>query len=259
MESLTQRQETILKGVVESHIETTGPVGSRYITQRYELPLSSATIRNEMGALEEMGFLTHPHTSSGRIPTDTGYRYYLDHTVFEENLPAPVCDRVSEELAPKGHNFDITEIFLDRLSSMLSSMTQEVGLSLAMPPHQEIVQKLDELRLSLQGLTNMLEKPEFHDVNKLRALLKTLEEKIALKELLLKKINEQKVSVSIGREHQNDALEDCAIVTARYSVGGKATGVVAILGPKRMPYRQVVPLVSRVATLMSDFFEFEKE
>ena len=124
METLTQRQENILRGVVESHIETTGPVGSRYITQRYALPLSSATIRNEMGALEEMGYLTHPHTSSGRIPTDYGYRYYLDHTTFDERLPEQVCNRVSGELDPRHFNFDPTEGSLDRISSLLSSVLQ---------------------------------------------------------------------------------------------------------------------------------------
>lgn len=259
MEPLTPRQETILKSVIESHIETSGPVGSRFITERYSLSFSPATIRNEMGLLEEIGFLTHPHTSSGRLPTDGGYRYYLDHTTFEEAFPEGVYERVAEELNPQHLGSQVMEAFLDRVSSLLSSMTQEIGLSLSVTPEQEMAQKIDELTLSLQGLTNILEQPEFHDVKKLKTLLKTLEEKIALKQLLFKRSHEARVSVSVGHEHGNEALEDCAIVTARYSIGGKATGAIAILGPKRMPYRQVVPLVSRVALIMSGFFNAEGE
>ncbi|MBI4711029.1 MAG: hypothetical protein HY767_00985, partial [Candidatus Omnitrophica bacterium] len=84
METLSLRQNDILRGVIETHIETTQPVGSRSIAEKYAISFSPATIRHEMGALEEMGYLTHPHTSSGRLPTDHGYRYYLDHTSFEE-------------------------------------------------------------------------------------------------------------------------------------------------------------------------------
>lgn len=259
METLTQRQETILKRVIESHIETSEPVGSRFITERYALSFSPATIRNEMGLLEELGFLTHPHTSSGRLPTDGGYRYYIDHTTFDEAFPEEVYARVSEELNPHGLGSQIMEAFLDRVSSLLSSMTQEVGLSLSVTPEQEMMQKIEELKLSLQGLTYILEKPEFHDVKKLKSLIGTLEGKIALKQLLFKRSHEARVSVSVGHEHENEAFEDCAIVTARYSIGGKATGAIAILGPKRMPYRQVVPLVSRVAEIMSGFYSAEGE
>ena len=259
MQSLTQRQEDILRSVVESHIETSEPVGSRFITRRYAFSFSPATVRNEMGLLEERGYLTHPHTSSGRLPTDGGYRYYLDHTAFEETLSEAVCERVAEELKPQHFGTPVMDAFLDRVSSLLSSMTQEVGLSLSVSPDIDMAQKIDELRLSLQGLSHILEKPEFHDVKKLRSLLQTLEEKITIKQWLFKKSHEARVSVSIGHEHGNEALDDCAIVTARYSVGGNAMGAIAILGPKRMPYRQVIPLVSRVARIMSGSFGPEEE
>lgn len=258
MHSLTERQKIILKGVIESHIETSEPVGSRYITDHCSLSFSPATIRNEMGLLEEMGYLTHPHTSSGRIPTDDGYRFYIDHTAFNEPLPEGVYRRLAGELDPRRLELNAIETFLDRVSSLLSSMTQEVGLSLAMTPEQELARKIDELKFSLQGLVHILEKPEFHDLQKMRSLLRTLEEKIALKQWLLNKTREARVSVSVGCENGQEALDDCSIVTARYSVQGKAAGVIAILGPKRMPYRQVVPLVSCVANIMSGFYSSEE-
>ncbi len=257
MNTLNARQADILREVVESHIETSSPVGSQLIARRYAVPLSSATIRNEMGCLEEMGYLTHPHTSSGRIPTDCGYRYYLNHAAFETVLPEPLGSRVTEEVQRKYQEQKMLDSFLDRISSMLSSMTREVGLSISMAPEQDLEHKIDELKLSLRGLTHILEKPEFHDIHKLKALLQTLEEKITLKQWLLKKAQTAKVCVSVGHENGHEALEDCAVVTARYSAGSVGTGVIAILGPKRMPYRQVIPLVSHVAALMGILIENE--
>jgi len=259
MEILTPRQADILNGVVEAHIETSGPVGSHYIIKKYAIPVSSATIRNEMGALEEMGYLTHPHTSSGRVPTDSGYRYYLDHASFADVMPESLCLQVARELSQNYQEQREIGVFLEKVTSMLSSMTREIGLSLSMAPEPGLDQKIEGLRLSLQGLTHILEKPEFQDINKLRTLLKTLEEKIVLKQWLLKQVQESQVSVSVGREHESQALENCAIVTARYSAGEMGTGVIAILGPKRMPYRRLVPLVSRVAELMEAFFTEHEE
>ncbi|OQA42604.1 MAG: Heat-inducible transcription repressor HrcA [Candidatus Omnitrophica bacterium ADurb.Bin314] len=251
---LTPRQSGLLRSVVESHIETSDPVGSQFIVRRYSLRCSPATVRNELGVLEEMGYLSHPHTSSGRIPTDDGYRYYLDHLPFDEELPETVSARVAEEISQGCRQERAIEAFLDRVSGLLSSVTREIGLSLSMAPEPDLSRKIDELKLSLQGLTHILEKPEFRDIHKLKALLQTLEEKILLKQWLLEKAHESKVSVSVGRENGSEALEDCAIVTARYSAGDLGTGVIAVLGPKRMPYRRVIPLVSRVAGLIGELF-----
>ncbi len=128
METLSLRQNDILRGVIETHIETTQPVGSLSIAEKYATSFSPATIRYEMGALEEMGYLTHPHTSSGRLPTDHGYRYYLDHTSFNDHSGESL-NRVAEELVPAAGNDDRLEEFLDHVSLLLSSLSQEVGLT----------------------------------------------------------------------------------------------------------------------------------
>jgi transcriptional regulator of heat shock response len=253
METLSLRQNGILRGVIETHIETTQPVGSRSIAEKYAISFSPATIRHEMGALEEMGYLTHPYTSSGRLPTDHGYRYYLDHTSFEDPSREP-ANRLEEELVPTAGD-DRLEEFLDHVSLLLSSLSQEVGLTLMPFAEAPAAGKPDRLRLSLQGLSYMLEKPEFQDVRKIRNLLGVFEEKVALMRWVLTHADPKHVSVSVGREHSHEALEDCAIVTARYTAGKNRQGVIAILGPKRMAYRQIIPLVSRMAVTVGDILE----
>ncbi len=250
METLSLRQNDILRGVIETHIETTQPVGSRSIAEKYAISFSPATIRHEMGALEEMGYLTHPHTSSGRLPTDHGYRYYLDHTSFEEQAPEPLS-RLGEELVPTDGE-DRLEEFLDHVSLLLSSLSQEIGLTLMPLAEDPAAEKPGRIKLSLQGLSRILEKPEFQDVRKIRNLLAVFEEKVALMQWVLTHADPEHVSVSVGREHSHEALEDCAIVTARYAAGKNRQGVIAILGPKRMAYRQIIPLISRMAVTVGD-------
>ena len=253
METLSLRQNDILRGVIETHIETTQPVGSRSIAERCAISFSPATIRHEMGALEEMGYLTHPHTSSGRLPTDHGYRYYLDHTSFEEPSAEPL-DHLGEELSPMAGG-ERLEDFLDHVSLLLSSLSQEIGLTLMPVAEVPASEKTERRKLSLQGLSYILEKPEFQDVRKVRNLLGVLEEKVALMRWVLTHADPKHVSVSVGREHSHEALEDCAIVTARYNAGENRQGIIAILGPKRMAYRQIIPLVSRMAVTVGDILE----
>lgn len=254
METLSLRQNDILQGVIETHIETTLPVSSRSIAEKCAISFSSATIRHEMGALEEMGYLTHPHTSSGRLPTDHGYRYYLDHISFEACSEEPLS-HLQQELSLRAENEGL-EDFLDHVSLLLSSLSKEVGLTL-MPSEKARASESAEERctLSLQGLPHMLEKPEFQDVRKVRNLLGVLEEKVALMQWVLAHSVQQKVSVSVGHEHEHEDLEDCTIVAARYAAGKNRQGVIAILGPKRMAYRYIIPLVSCMAVTVGDIFQ----
>lgn len=254
MVTLSQRQNTILCGVVETYIETSQPVGSRLIAEKYAFSFSPATIRNEMGCLEEQGYLMHPHTSAGRVPTDQGYRHYLDHTPFEQVLPQEYFDRVAEELS-SGVEEGGTAPFWDRVSSFLSSMSHEVSLTLLPFARPLSPEKEEQLKISLQGVTHILEKPEFQDLRKIKMLLQAFEEKGALTRWVLKNAPAEHVSVSIGHEHAYEALEDCAIVTARYAAGKDRQGAIAVLGPKRMPYRQLVPLVSHMAYVVGTLIE----
>ncbi len=249
MKSLSFRQNYILRNVVETHIETSQPVASRMLAERYAFDCSPATIRSEMGSLEDLGYLMHPHTSSGRIPTDSGYRYYLTHTSFSSNTEwnAGGWDETEIEQSAK----DDEPFFLEEISRFLSFVSQEVGLALTAGGDLNVNRK--STKISVQGLPCIFEKPEFQDIKKARNLVEILEEKEVLSKIFFQNTATEAVSVSIGHEHEEAALRDCAIVRARYTTGSGHDAFVAVLGPKRMSYQKIIPLVSYAADLANRF------
>ena len=125
MTELTSRQKEILARVIESYIQTSYPIGSKLLVERYEMNLSAASLRHEMGILEEQGYLTHPHTSAGRVPTDKGYRFYVKEAVREEPVPEEVLQRMSREMESKIENLDG---LITRVSLILSAIAEEAVL-----------------------------------------------------------------------------------------------------------------------------------
>jgi transcriptional regulator of heat shock response len=164
---------------------------------------------------------------------------------------------LDHELATEAAHERLEE-FLDHVSVLLASLSQEIGMTLMPSGDTEASEKPARRKLSLQGLPYILEKPEFQDVKKVRNLLGFFEEKTTLPQWVLTHADTGQVSGAVGREHAHEALEDCAIVTARYGVGESRKGVIAILGPKRMAYRQIIPLVSRVAAVVGDILEHKE-
>lgn len=131
MPDLTERQKTILMLVVRDHIDTAQPVGSQRLVERYHLDLSSATIRNEMSALTEMGYLRQPHTSAGRVPTEDGYRYFVGHMIHPE-LPENVQNTISHQFHQARPEI---EQWMTLAASVLAHQSQAVSLITA--PHAE--------------------------------------------------------------------------------------------------------------------------
>ncbi len=125
MEDLTPRQKQILALVIEAYIQTTLPVGSRTLAESSRLGLSSASLRHEMGILEERGYLTHPHTSAGRIPTDKGYHFFVREAVREEPLSTAVLNFISQQMEGRIENL---ESLMERASRILSTMAEEAVL-----------------------------------------------------------------------------------------------------------------------------------
>ena len=240
--SLSPRQQSILNRVVDSHIETAQPVGSRFITELYtEIyhdSYSPATVRHEMGLLEDMGYLTHPHPSAGRVPTDQGYRYYVEHGLRPEIFAEDFTRELTRELLPAREE---AEPFADQASRLLSRWTGEAGL-VFLPERQP--------GFFLQGTSRILEKPEFRDVEKLRMILQIFEEKSALADWLGKRIRREGVVVTIGRENEPEAFRDCAVLSVCYSGRGKTRGMLAVIGPRRMRYSRAVPFLSQMGRIL---------
>ena len=251
MEKLSPRQESILNRVVETHIQTAQPVGSQFITELYQglyrNSYSPATVRHEMGCLEEIGYLTHPHPSAGRIPTDRGYRYYVDHSLQEEALEENHLRRLEADLAKfAGEAHD----FAEQVSQTLSDLTGEVSV---------FVQTEKSVRVCVQGSSRILEKPEFQNVEKVHVFFKALEEKESLARWVADSTIESGVSVKIGRENKPEAFRSCAIVSARYSCPGGFTGTVAVFGPQRMKYARAVPIVFQISRIIARILDSEEE
>ncbi|MFN0099832.1 MAG: heat-inducible transcriptional repressor HrcA [Gemmatimonadaceae bacterium] len=153
LNELNERERRVLEAVVRSYVETAEPAGSRMISRRFGLGVSPATIRNTMADLEEKGFLFHPHTSAGRIPTEKAYRVYVDALIRVEPLAAVERDRLAEQIGAGG---SAIENILRRAAQSLGVLTQELGLALGPRLDQTILQKLELVRLSSEKLILVL-------------------------------------------------------------------------------------------------------
>src|SRR5512136_1627918 len=132
MTDLTERQRLILALVVRDYIETAEPVGSKRLVEHDKLDLSSATIRNEMSALTEMGLLRQPHTSAGRVPTEEGYRYFVTHIVYQADLPGPARDTISHQFYQARQD---VEQWMPLAASILAQHSKAASIVTA--PHSE--------------------------------------------------------------------------------------------------------------------------
>ena len=151
---LSERERQVLEAVIRSYVETAEPAGSRTISRRFGLGVSPATIRNTMADLEEKGFLFHPHTSAGRIPTDKAYRFYVDG-LMAVGRPLPTADR--ERLAAEiGERGSAIETILRRAAQSLGVLTQELGVALGPRLDHTILTKLELVRMSAERLILVL-------------------------------------------------------------------------------------------------------
>ncbi len=250
MQPLSPRQQAILNRIVDLYIETAQPVGSKQITELftrlYQSSYSPATVRNEMGALEGMGYLAHPHTSAGRMPTDRGYRYYVDHSLQEEHPPQETLRRVAADLMPNAHE---TELLAEKISSVLSELSGQVGIVTISG------NRSGRYRIFIQGSSHLFDEPEFQP-SSLKAIFKVLEDPQSLQACLEKNESADGVSISIGDENFAPALKPCSVLTTRYRLSGSGEeGAVALMGPRRMRYSRLVPLVTQMGRMIKNIIE----
>ena len=151
---LSDRERQVLEAVIRSYVETAEPAGSRTISRRFGLGVSQATIRNTMSDLEEKGFLFHPHTSAGRIPTDKAYRFYVDGLMHvDQPLSLPDRARLAEDIGERG---SAIETILRRAAQSLGVLTQELGVALGPRLDQTLLTKLELVRMSSERLILVL-------------------------------------------------------------------------------------------------------
>lgn len=230
-----ERQLEILRAIVDEYVTTQEPVGSKAIAQRHSLGVSPATIRNDMAVLEDAGFITQPHTSAGRIPTNTGYRLFVDR--IAQIKPLSLAERRAIESFMSGA-VEADEI-ATRAARLLAQITHQVA----------IVQVPDQERVLLSGTAN-LARSNMESTSELYPILEALEEQV----ILLKLLSDAgaAVNVKIGSEQPTVNLQSTSIVNM--SAGH---GAVGIIGPTRMDYSTSMGAVHAVARYISKFFEGE--
>jgi heat-inducible transcriptional repressor len=338
-EALGERAQQLLRTLIESYIRDGQPVGSRALSRESGLQLSSATIRNVMADLEELGFVASPHTSAGRVPTDKGYRFFVDtllrlqpldeavsaeiHRHFEvsrdnsTDLIATVSQLLSSatQLAgvvtvPRTRKASVTQIEFVGLSEnrilvvlvfndrevqnriiqlerhyspdelkRASNFLNEQFRGRSLPEvRQEILRQLSEARAHMnqimldaiavaqqvfevgggearleyviKGETNLMGVAELTSVEKLRRLFEAFNEKRDFLHLLDHSLKAEGVQIFIGHESGYHILDDCSVVTAPYAVGDSVIGVLGVIGPTRMAYERVIPIVDMTAKLL---------
>lgn len=259
-----QRNDRILDLIVKSYIETAEPVGSRTISRNLELSLSPASIRNVMADLEEQGLLKQPHTSAGRVPTDRGYRYWVDSLMEPEELSDGERGLIQEELL----RVRTIEALAERICRVISELTGNAvvvylkslkRVSFLSHILDELIEARrlaefleDEPELFIDGAARVFEQPEFQDIAKMRALLHMFDEKASFLRALLSEPEDDTVHVHIGHENTINSLEDVSLVTKDCHLGRTAIGGVAVVGPTRMRYPKVVAVVNYVADTVSE-------
>ncbi len=334
---LNERQELVLKLIVEEYVRTAEPVGSRSLSKHMDV--SPATIRNEMSDLEELGFLEKTHTSSGRIPSEKGYRYYIEtilknlendgdsfsefDSLFENreieredvikeaiNLLSQATNCTAIALGPNAYNSRVKKVQLIPLKETLAlilvitnlgyveskqiSISEDMEMSelvkvidllneiLVDTPISQVSEKLHyeiqhqhikellkyretivdsfieafskfaQARYYLTGQSNMLYQPEFNDISKLREFLNTIENNEIFK---IVETNADGISVKIGKENTMTSMQDCTVVSANYETNEGDHGTISLVGPTRMEYRKVIPLIRYIAKHLSKLYE----
>jgi heat-inducible transcriptional repressor len=335
---LDKRKAFILATVVYEYVATAEPVGSNTLTQKYNLGVSSATIRNEMAELEAGGYLVQPHTSAGRVPSDAGYRIYVDQLMRPEPLHNEEQRRIQDEFRAAsrelGEVIEHTTRLLGQLSRnvafvvsapvrdsqtfrhvQLIWLSERMGLAIVVTSlgvaaerrfdHagldaddftrlsnrlnaafsgkslREIIEGDDVARIIAEaglpaelvttltaaladasgsgdppsivssGAQHLLDQPEFQDLRKLRSILRIIEDQKALYDIVADGLNGPGPSVKIGHELGSEEITECSVVAVPYRFGNEAVGVLAILGPRRMPYARLLALATGTANSLN--------
>ena len=290
---LDDRKLEILKAVIKNYLETGEPVGSRTISKFSELKLSSATIRNEMSDLEDMGYLVKPHTSAGRIPSDDAYRLYVDslmqtkikeekslkkdlieksdklETLLQQvaNLLAMNTNYTTVVSAPKYESNNIKFIQLSEIDEenlLIVVVLEKNAVKNTIIRLDEAVEKslLLKLNIMLNSFLAGLNMKELNDSDNMQKLLYTIEEKKELSALLTDRMddgNDDGIQVYIGNDTNVESLKDCSVVTATYEIEEGVYGKIGIVGPKRMDYAKVVGSLKNLMRQLDGIFKHQSE
>ena len=239
---MSSRRLEILRAIVDEYVATQEPVGSKAIAERHGLGISPATIRNEMAVLEDEGLITQPHTSAGRIPTDLGYRVFVDKLATVKPL-SPAERRAIETFLDEANNL---EQLMKRSAKLLADITNQV----AVITYPIIGENTGSEKMAISGTANLARSGEDLGLT-LSPILEALEEQVVLMRLLDEA--NSTVHVRIGREQIETNLQTTSLVSVGYGANSAQLGAVGVLGPTRMDYAGSIAAVDAVARYVGRF------
>lgn len=231
---LSDRQQKILQAIVEQYAEVASPVGSSLMAKLFNV--SSATIRSEMAELEKHGYIDQPHTSAGRIPTDKGYRFYVNN--IAENTPETPAERRAERaLANRVTSGGVSDHIIKNAVDTLVELTQNLGLATIG----------DQLYMS--GLSNLFGQPEFINGGQIKEVASLLDN---LEPWLNEASPNKPLSVYIGNENPIGRSAGCTLIVSRFRSPHSDRSYIGVLGPTRQSYRDVMMLVRRTGEALEE-------
>ncbi|MFC1645058.1 HrcA family transcriptional regulator [Patescibacteria group bacterium] len=234
---MNERQEKILSAVIEEYTNSAIPVGSKILSQKYNLEASSATIRSNMVALENDGYLYQPHISAGRIPTDKGYRYFVESLMEDRELEKREQIELQEELL----KLRAQNVRLSRTSAkLLSGISKSLAISGV----------LGEQEFHDFGMKELLNEPEFRELDEVCRLAEALDYVDEMFEKIISEMETGETKIFIGNENPIDKISNCSMIVSPYELGNGEKGVLALIGPKRMEYAKNKSLIEYVKKIL---------
>ncbi|MDP1833560.1 MAG: DeoR family transcriptional regulator [Candidatus Moranbacteria bacterium] len=233
---MNKRQQEILAAIIEEYTDSAVPVGSKILVEKYGFDLSPATIRNDMVKLEEDGYLHQPHISAGRIPTDKGYKYFVEEIMGDTELSLADQKKLQAELLKlKAQHQRLSRT----TAKLLSGMSGNLAISTM------------EKDFSDFGIRELLEKPEFQEMDEFCKVVDALDYIDENVDFILKNVKEGETKIFIGKDNPIKGINNCSMVVSPYMTKSGDRGVLAIIGPKRMKYAENKSLLNYVRKLLS--------
>ncbi len=233
---MTERQKLILFAVIKEYIKNGQPISSMLISEKYNFDISPATFRNEFVELEDQGFLYHPYTSSGRVPTDKGYRFFVNSILEKRSQEKEKMKKIFLEFARVKREHD--EMFA-KLTKSFSEFSKNVVFS----------GPVDSKILFRSGINEVLSQPEFDD-SSLRehfgSVVDSFEDRLPK---IVSNLSENEFAVLIGKENPFSDAKDLSLIVSKFNFKGDES-IIAILGPKRMDYVKNINLINSLIKLL---------
>lgn len=237
---MTDRQQLLLKFIIKEYIKNAEPIGSDFVVKKGKFDLSPATVRNEMMELEKQGYISQPHTSAGRIPTEKGYKFYIKNYLDLDS--DKVADKKIKQLenVNKQKSEDETA-YIKNLAKNLADISSGAVL-IGFGPNN----------VYYTGLTNLFSQPEFQNLELVQNISAVMDHLDEVMDIVFEKIgNEAEIMIGNG----NPFGDDCGAVVTKYNSSGVDSGFLGIIGPMRMDYSNNLNLIKYAQKLLEDIRE----